>query len=378
MKLYKISNKIDKKRLLKDLNVQNGGISIMIKKMDINLFFIKDLKIEACNILKQDCLSIGADLAVPAGVINNVSDKFDVILMGTDKHIKILSKKELSQPFELKEVAKELKNFLNNKSYKIEIMGIINANDDSFFSGSRFTGKNAINKIIEMKNDGADIIDIGGVSSKPNSEIISDIEELKRVKPIIDEIYKSKLYNDITFSLDSYQPLVLNYALDKGFKIINDITGLENDEVCKIVSRYKSKVIIMHKQGIPKTMQDNPHYNNVIIDISDFFEKRILKAKKFKIEDIILDVGIGFGKTLENNLDLIKNLAHFKKFNLPILVGASRKSMIDKIISSEVNERLAGTLAIHLKSIDNGASIIRCHDVKEHYQAIKVYKEIIN
>jgi dihydropteroate synthase len=229
-----------------------------------------------------------------------------------------------------------------------------------------------------MKNNGANIIDIGGVSSRPNSNEILEIEELNRVKPIIDEIYNSKLYEEIIFSLDSYRPLVLKYALDRGFKIINDITGLSNDEVCKIAGEYKSKVIIMHKQGTPKTMQNNPQYDDVIIDISEFFENRIKKANKFGIENIILDIGIGFGKTLDNNLNLIRNLEHFRKFNLPILIGASRKSMIDAIIPTPIEERLAGTLTIHLKSIENGASIIRCHDVKEHYQAIQIQKVINN
>jgi len=259
-----------------------------------------------------------------------------------------------------------------------KIMGILNANEDSFFKNSRFQGEDAVFKIKQMIEDGADIIDLGGVSSRPGSVPVSWEEELKRVKPIIDLIYKQKLYEKIDFSLDSYQVNVLKYALDRGFKIINDITGLENDEVCKLAGLYKAPVVIMHMQNNPKNMQEKPSYNDVILDIDNFFKQRIEKAKSFGIDEIILDVGIGFGKTLVHNLKLIKNLEYFKHFGYEILMAASRKSMIDMIVPAKTEERLAGTLSIHLESIKNGASIIRCHDVKEHFQAIKVQEAILN
>ena len=259
-----------------------------------------------------------------------------------------------------------------------KIMGILNANEDSFFKQSRFQGQDAILKIKEMIQDGANIIDLGAVSSRPGSIAISWQEELKRIKPIIDLIYEQKLYEEVDFSLDSYEPEVLKYALDRGFKIINDITGLKNDEVCRIAALYEATVVIMHMQNSPKNMQENPTYNDIVLEINSFFKERIKKAKNFGIDDIILDVGIGFGKTLEHNLKLIKNLAYFKHFGYEILVGASRKSMIDMITPSKIEDRLAGTLAIHLESVKNGASIIRCHDVKEHFQAIKVQESILN
>lgn len=256
------------------------------------------------------------------------------------------------------------------------IMGVVNANEDSFFQGSRFEGSSAINKIEQMITDGASIIDIGGVSSKPGSISVSKEEELSRVKPIIDLIYEQKLFEKIDFSLDSYEPFVLKYALDRGFSIVNDITGLSNDEVCKLSASYNATVVIMHMQNNPTNMQDNPSYKNIIQEVDIFFKERIEKAKFFGIKDIILDVGIGFGKNLEHNLKLLKELAYFKHFNCELLIGASRKSMIDMITPSLVEDRLPGTLAIHLESLNNGASIIRCHDVKEHYQAIKVLETI--
>lgn len=262
--------------------------------------------------------------------------------------------------------------------HPISIMGVINANEDSFFQESRFEGSNAIAKIEQMIKNGANIIDVGGVSSRPGSLAVSPEEELSRVKPIIDLIYSEKLYEKVKFSLDSYEPMVLEYALQRGFTIVNDITGLENDEVCKVASKYKASVVIMHMQNKPQNMQNNPSYEDIIKDINDFFEQRIKKAKNFGIKHIILDAGIGFGKTLEHNLKLIKNLQEFKHFNCEILMAASRKSMIDKITPTPTEERLPGTLAIHLKSIENGATMIRCHDVKEHFQAIKVLEAINN
>lgn len=262
------------------------------------------------------------------------------------------------------------------KKYRTKIMGVINANEDSFFKESRFEGSSAIRRIEQMIEDGADIIDVGGVSSRPGSVLVSPNEELSRVKPILDLIYQQKLYEKIELSLDSYEPLVLKYALDYGFSIINDITGLSNDEVCKIAASYDAKVVIMHMQNNPKNMQNKPEYSDIILDIDKFFQERISKAKSFGITEIILDVGIGFGKTLEHNLKLLKNLDSFKYFNCELLIGASRKSMIDMITPSSIEQRLPGSLAIHLESINNGASIIRCHDVKEHYQAIKVQEAI--
>jgi dihydropteroate synthase len=260
--------------------------------------------------------------------------------------------------------------------YKTKIMGVLNANEDSFFKNSRFDNSQACSKIEKMIEDGANIIDIGAVSSRPGSIAVKEDIELTRVKDIVDSIYLNKYYEKIDFSIDSYAPKVIDYVLNKGFKIVNDITGLANDEVCKIASNYDAQVVIMHMQNDPTNMQKKPYYENVILEIDEYFKNQISKAKSFGIKDIVLDVGIGFGKTLEHNLKLLKNLKHFEHFGCELLIGASRKSMIDMITPCSIEDRLPGTLAIHLESIRNGASIIRCHDVKEHYQAIKVYEAL--
>ena len=377
MKFYKIDAN-DAKKLFKSIGSDDIGSKIMSKKVNTHLLYIKDIHVGAANILKQDALSIGADLAVPRGTIIAKDKYVDVVLIGTSKQFEILSKKELAQPFGLKELAKELKSFINNKKYPTKIMGVINTNDDSFFKKSRFKDKNAIKKIKQMIEQGASIIDIGAVSSRPGSLAVDAEIELNRVKPICDIIKKEKLYKKATFSIDSYTPSVVEYALKSGFKIVNDITGLSDDKVAQLTAKYDASIVIMHMLGTPKTMQQNPQYDNIMCEVDDFFKQRIQKAKDFGIKNIILDVGIGFGKTLEHNLILLKNMEHFLHFGYEVLIGASRKSMIDKIVCSDIEERLPGTLAIHLNSIKKGASIVRCHDVKEHNQAIKVFEAIEN
>jgi dihydropteroate synthase len=378
MYVYKLGSITDKKKALKVLGVESGGVGIMAKKMELMHFFIKNLKCPAANILKQDALSIGADLAVPGGVILCEKPLYDCILIGTRKHMEVLSKKELAQPFGLKMVATELKKFLAVKSSPVQIMGVINANDDSFFEGSRFQQEDAITQIKKMIDNGANIIDIGAVSSRPNAEVVSEHVELGRMKSICDAIASEKLHEQVTFSVDSYTPSVIEYALKSGFTLINDITGASDEAIIKLAVKYEVKLCIMHMQGTPQTMQKNPSYDDVMVEVSQFFEARIAKCEALGLErkNIILDVGIGFGKILEHNLTLIKNMAHFQVFGCEVLVGASRKSMIDKIIATPVEERLAGTLVLHLKAVENGASIVRCHDVKEHVQALAVAKAL--
>ena len=375
MQTYKISIS-DTKKFYENLGCDKGGIEILSKKSKLHTLYIKDLHVGAANILKQDALSIGADLAVPSGVIVARDKYVDAVLIGTTKHFEVLSRKELAQPFGLKELAKSLKDYVKEQNYPTKIMGVLNANEDSFFKNSRFDNSEACLKIEKMIEDGANIIDIGAVSSFPGSLPVSSDEELNRVKDIVQTIYKNRYFEKVDFSIDSYEPKVIEYVLDHGFKIVNDITGLENDEVCKIAANYNAQVVIMHMQNNQTNMQENPTYENVILDIDTYLKNQIQKAKSFGIDDIVLDVGIGFGKTLEHNLLLLKNLEHFKHFGYELLIGASRKSMINMITPTEVVDRLPGTLAIHLESIRYGASIIRCHDVKEHYQAIKVFEAI--
>ncbi len=377
MKCHKLSSQSDVKKLFAALDVTHEGSVLMEQKSHLHFIYIQDLKSPAANILKQDALSLGAELAVSRDTIMCKHPYTNALLMANDKQLNALIRKEKGQPFGLKELAKSLKMFVGlQPNDDFCIMGVINTNEDSFFEGSRFRGENAIKRIETMIQEGAKMIDLGGVSSRPGSLYVSEEEELRRIKPIIDVIDKHKLYDRVVFSLDSYSPLCLKYALDKGFSVINDISGLANDEVAKLAASYDATVVLMHMQGTPQSMQNNPSYDNVIFEVDDFFQERIEKATRFGVKKIILDVGIGFGKTLIHNLKLIQHHEHFLHFGYPLLIGASRKSMIDQIIPTPISERLAGTLTLHLKAYEHGASIFRVHDVKEHTQALSVARTL--
>jgi dihydropteroate synthase len=366
-----------KRDMLKQLGVEPGGEKILAQKMTHYLFLIRDLHVGAANILKQDALSVGADLAVPKGTILAETPTVDALLIATGRQLEALSRKELAQPFGLKQLAKTLALHLaSHQPGTPKIMGVINANDDSFFEGSRFKGDAAIAQIHQQIRDGAEIVDIGGISTRPGSAKVPASKELARVRPIIDRLYADKTYEQVRLSIDSFTPEVIAYALERGFTIVNDITGLSNPVVAKLAGEYDATVVIMHMQGTPQTMQNDPHYTNLLSDISHFFEERIALAEQFGIRDLILDVGIGFGKTLEHNLQLMANMEHFLYLGKPLLIGASRKSMIDKIIPTPTQERLPGTLALHLHAIEKGAEIVRTHDVKAHKQALAVQQAL--
>ena len=377
MQVTQLSNDTNIKKLLKQINVDSGGVSILASKAKHYILSIKNLHVGAANILKQDALSVGADLAVPRGTVVATTPEVDCVLIATQRQLQKLIQKEKAQPFGLKNLSAELEKIATvKKTYTAKVMGVLNANDDSFFAQSRFSAKEAQQKIEQMIADGADIIDIGGVSSRPGSQSVSAKEELRRVGDIYDLVRREKLYEKVVFSCDSYEPRVIEYALDCGFSMVNDITGLQNNEVVALCAKYKASVVIMHMQGTPQTMQNNPKYDDVLSEVYGFLKQQVHKAHAAGIEDVIVDVGIGFGKRLEDNVALIQHLEHFKTLGSPILVGASRKSMIDQITPSAVEDRLGGTLALHLEAVRNGAEILRVHDVYEHLQALRVFERL--
>ena len=373
MKIRQISNDIAIKKYIKALDVDRGGVAILAAKHRHYLVEIEDLHVGAANILKQDALSVGADLAVPKGTIVAEQPRVNALLIGTKRELEKLVQKEKLQPFGLKNVSAYLEKILKLQEGKQpQIMGIINANDDSFYSGSRFQGNDAVATIERMIEEGADIIDVGAVSSRPGAVQVDEDEELERIRDIADLIYEQKLYEKVRLSVDSYAPKVIAYMLERGFSIVNDITGLENDRVCELIAEYNASAVIMHMQGMPQTMQNEPSYDNVVEEVYAYLQRQAEKAESYGIKKITLDIGIGFGKTLKHNIELLQHLPHFRSLGYPLLVGASRKSMIDKISQSSVERRLGGTLALHLYAARNGADILRVHDVYEHRQAFAV------
>ena len=254
------------------------------------------------------------------------------------------------------------------------VMGVINLTPDSFSDGGQFYDHNkAINHAKALINQGADIIDIGGESTRPGSSQISLDEEIKRVIPVIEKV---RFYDpNILISIDSTKSEVAKRAIEVGADIVNDISSFSADkEMPKIVSDYKTPVILMHMQGNPINMQIDPRYDDIINDIKAFFQRKIEISINFGIkkESIILDPGIGFGKTVADNFMLISKLRKFCELGFPILVGPSRKSFIGEVLDLPVHDRLEGTLSSIVVSIMNGAKIVRVHDVKEVKRVVKI------
>jgi len=266
------------------------------------------------------------------------------------------------------------RNFSLDFSKKTYIMGILNVTPDSFSDVGLFFDKSAaIKKALQMVEDGADIIDIGGESTRPGSEAVPVEEELRRTIPVIATIVKEIT---VPISIDTYKAEVAQRALDAGASMVNDISGLRFDpEMTKVVSEYNVPVVVMHIKGKPKDMQINPVYEALIPEILDYLRGSIRMAYEAGIPDnmIVIDPGIGFGKTFEQNLSIIHNLQEFTLLEKPVLIGASRKAFIGKILGdAPPGERFAGTAAAVAISILNGANIIRVHDVQEMVKVAKV------
>ncbi|MEO1941703.1 MAG: dihydropteroate synthase [Campylobacterales bacterium] len=379
IKVLELNREINLERLFRRLGVEKGGIKIMREKELGRIFYIEGLSCGAANILKQDLLSLGGELAVPKGVPNCSRKWTPAVLMVTTRQLRQLIQKERTQPFNLKELAEKLEGFLDFPTFPLQLMGVVNLNQDSFYAGSRFSGEEGVRQIERLIEEGADIIDIGGVSSRPGSRYPGEEEELRRVAPILEEIGKRGLWRYVKFSLDTFSPKVLKFGLERGVQIANDITGGERWEYLELVASYNAQLVIMHKKGTPETMQQNPYYRNVLIEVDQFFQERIARARRAGVEKIILDVGIGFGKRMVDNLLLIRHLGHFRRFRYPLLLGVSRKSIIATVEEganlppSPPEGRLPGTLALHLEGVKNGASILRVHDLKAHRQALLLW-----
>jgi dihydropteroate synthase len=257
----------------------------------------------------------------------------------------------------------------------IRVMGVLNVTPDSFSDGGQFmdVGK-AVSHALQMEEDGADIIDVGGESSRPGADPVTVEEELDRVIPVIDGIRRN---SQILISIDTNKSMVADSALQVGANWINDISGLRSDpEMIEVAHSFDCPVVLMHMKGTPQTMQQNPSYKDVIDEINLFFKQRIDTLAQKGVTKIALDPGIGFGKRLEDNLELIRGSDRFKEHGLPVLVGPSRKSFLGKITGQAEDHRLAGTLAAVQVLVQKGVNILRVHDVRETRDFLKVMQAL--
>ncbi|MEO8960574.1 MAG: dihydropteroate synthase [Ginsengibacter sp.] len=254
------------------------------------------------------------------------------------------------------------------------LMGILNITDDSFYPGSRFVNMDSIkNKAIQMLDEGADILDIGAQSTRPESKRMTADEELKKLLPVIEML--TGLFPEIVISVDTYHSRVAKETVHAGASIINDISGGEMDkEMIPAVGMLKVPYICMHMKGVPETMQSQTHYENVTREVLDFFIKKVDECKQAGINDVIIDPGFGFGKNITQNFILLKNLHIFQMLEKPILAGLSRKSTIYKTLKIPVEDSLNGTTVLNTIALLNGASILRVHDVKEAREAVSLIR----
>ncbi|MFQ5835649.1 MAG: dihydropteroate synthase [bacterium] len=379
---------------LRKIGVSQEAVKILTPKAFHYLIKLEGIPSPTANLLKQEMLSVMADAAVSKEVASFTSKKSDVLLIGTEAQLKKVLPRLNRQPFNLPQVSQQLtellKNFKKDKfvlsfkdkkmnlARKVAVMGILNLTPDSFYDGGKYTTQaRALRRVEEMVKEGADLIDIGGESTRPGAKEVDQEEEIRRVIPVIRKI---KELFEIPVSIDTYKTKVAKRALEAGVDMINDISGLRFDPQLKeAVARSGVPVVLMHIKGTPVDMQNNPRYGSLMGEIISYLSESIRLAQKAGIDlkKIIVDPGIGFGKTSEHNLQILNHLGELRSLGRPILIGVSRKSFIGATLKLPLEERLEGGLAAASLAVMQGAKIIRTHDVKPTRRAVDLTQAII-
>jgi len=358
-------------------------------------FFYCTIKLEgidtrAAKLMKTHLETLGGGLAMRKEADELTVRETDVIITGSRHTLRLLAARLKGEPFGLDGIGEEIAactaggnrvmswgNRMLDFAHTTYVMGILNCTPDSFFPASRSTTiKDALKTAHEMIEAGVNIIDVGGESTRPGSEGVTEEEEIRRVIPVIHALRDG---SDVMISVDTRKKGVAERALDAGADIVNDISGLRhNEELARLVARRSVPVVLMHMRGTPKTMQKQVHYKNTISEILRELQASISAAMGAGIapELIIVDPGIGFGKRIQDNLRLIRELASLKALNFPILIGLSRKSFIGEILDRPVERRLIGTITANTLAIINGANIIRVHDVAEAVEMVKIIDSV--
>ena len=382
------------KEELERIGVHPQGCEIMVPKAIMRLIKIFDVKAWVANILKQEMLSIGGDAGVAYGCIDCSVSSSDVLLIGTVSHYRQLKAKLERQSAQLCEIGDAaLRMALEEPSARwvwqcrdvslslgarTLIMGVINVTPDSFSDGGRYLEpESAVELGRKLAAEGADILDIGGESTRPGAQPIAVDEEMQRVLPVIKQL---KAEMQIPISLDTKKSDVAQAGLDLGVEIINDVTGLRGDTRMKdIIAKARAGVVIMHMQGKPQTMQLNPTYENLLGEMEDFFSNQIQVANEtgIKPEQMVIDPGIGFGKTVEQNLELLNRTNEIKSLGFPLLIGPSRKSFIGYTLDLPPDQRAEGTAATVAVAILRGADIVRVHDVEMIARVAKMTDAVV-
>ncbi|NOY09939.1 MAG: dihydropteroate synthase [Spirochaetes bacterium] len=392
VRFIEMKNEYDINDQLNSIGVDPENVGNLIDKFRFYSMKVENVDTRGANLVEQCINQLGGVVAMNSEAKAFTVRFTDLLLSGSRHMFSLLVIRLKKEPFGLDELAGEIKKCIESDNgvmmwngrvldfhKKTYVMGILNSTPDSFFDESRIASVHeAVERAEKMIKAGVDIIDIGGESSRPGSDSVSEEEEIRRVIPVVQAIREK---SDIIISVDTRKKNVAERALDSGADIINDISGLQNNmEMAKLIAKRKTPVILMHIRGIPKNMQKNPYYKNTVSEILRELQSSISKAMGAGIshDKIIIDPGIGFGKRVEDNLKIIRELQSFKSLNFPVLIGLSRKSFIGQILDKPVEKRLIGTIVANTVAILNGANIIRVHDVDQTVEMVKIIESIRN
>lgn len=376
-----------------------AGVVRMLQKARHYVVRVDNVRIPAALILKEEMLAKGGDCAIHREAITHRVERSDCILIGTAKTFRRVLADLSAQPFELPRLAREIREaidgyagktpvppalserlaaFYSNMQQRTLVMGVLNITPDSFSDGGSHAGVDkAVEHALRMVEDGVDVIDIGGESTRPGSDAVPAEEEMSRVLPVI-EALASRV--SVPISVDTKKPEVARAAVGAGANIVNDITALMDPQMLAFVAKARVPAIVMHMRGTPKDMQSDTAYEDVVAEVLLFLRERIAAAEAAGLprEYVIVDPGIGFAKTAAQNLEILRKLADFKSLGLPILIGTSRKAFVGRITGEETPaKRVHGTAATVALGIANGANIVRVHDVAEMLQVARMADAIV-
>ena len=375
------------------VDVDPGGVGLMSPKAEHYVITAKSVDVRAANLVKQEMLALGGDSANSRGTIDFSDKTTDLLLMGTLKMFRQLAKKLKAQPFHLTELGEEILAAVERSrgvppplrlgtgalefGGRTYVMGILNVTPDSFSDGGKFLDvDSATDQARRMVAEGADLIDLGGESTRPGSQRLGADEELRRVLPVLERIRGL----GVPISIDTSKADVAGKAIELGATMVNDITALQADPLmAKVVADRGVPVVLMHMQGTPETMQVEPTYRDPVPEILRFLRDRIAHATAAGIatDRIVVDPGIGFGKSSDHNVAILRRLREFRSLGHPVLIGLSRKGFIGKILEADVNDRLEGTIAAGVAAVLDGADIVRVHDVLPHVRALRVADRLL-
>lgn len=394
MRILSLASPADCRTELARVGVDPAAIPIFLAKRDALAILLEDLPCSTANIIKQTALALGADCAMHRDVIRGRKRRSNVILFATRRALGRICERLSEQPPTARACAERIRSLVRrydsphrvlmvrgvslDLSERTYFMGIVNLTPDSFSDGGRYLDPNqAVVHARKLIDSGADFIDLGAESTRPGAEPVSATQELARLRPVLRDLRKRI---DRFISIDTYKSEVARICLQEGADLINDISGLRFDpRLAGVIARARAACVVMHIKGKPRTMQRKPVYQDLMGEIGEYLAGSVARAARAGIpqEQVVIDPGIGFGKSVEDNFTILRRLAELKSLGQPILVGPSRKSFIGAALNLPVEERLAGTLAASVMAVANGASILRVHDVKEVRQAVLIAERTI-